>query len=756
MMAAGSRRGSRPRSALAPAFVAALAIVGPACDGGGGGKPPNADAFLSARPFVAVFDGAPLGAAGPDGADGAKNFRLAIHKGELGKPWFLSAYLKQLFPGAVAGGAASSLGTRVVSFEAQNGKLFVFDVDRRKKTSDVFDPQVLVEAYPVVTDGAWAGLAGADDYVVFDPAAGLNRFDAAGAAFGAGGRDFETELSFLQGFRQLDDGVSFEQVFTGHLTPGTPRAPGDIEPNQFAYSGTMGVALRRYAEGEGFAPKPRGSRAYYFESEPRLSPNTGVLEASAVRWNLAPGKPPVRWRLQSTASEYALSPPASDYDLVGAIKAGVESWNAAFGFEALRFELGAPGESFADDDKNVILFDPDPTNPYAFADWRTNPNTGEIRGASVYFNAVWLLLGHLTLDGDPGAAPTLPTFPALSAPAPAPFAWGPLRSSHLCVLTPAALAADGPIPGALTPSALAAEGPLPGALTPAALAPAPAEPLTKKQKVERYVAHVIAHEIGHTLGLRHNFKGSLLPPSSSIMDYLVDAASVALPDPAAYDVDAVRFLYDLSPSEPAQPFCTDESLAGEALCARFDAGAAPLADALLPAYAAFLDDFLAGASGTLPNTSLNRVLAYVRAGDSSATKLAAWDGAFGPLRALAPGRDPGPLDAATGHVIFRLLLSPPEQRGDVATNPPFDPAMTPRLVDDLRATLLNQTGALSFATRRLAVDALEALQADVAYVALVGARAELAARLPSLAGDEAALTGELIARLDRAATPYFD
>lgn len=77
-----------------------------------------------------------------DGAvsNAGESFYLAIRKSELGQRWFLSAYLKQISPGAVFYGAASTLGTRVVSFNEQNGKLFVFDVDERKTTSDIFDP----------------------------------------------------------------------------------------------------------------------------------------------------------------------------------------------------------------------------------------------------------------------------------------------------------------------------------------------------------------------------------------------------------------------------------------------------------------------------------------------------------------------------------------------------------------------------------------------------------------------------------------
>src|SRR5262249_1660224 len=150
------------------------------------------------------------------------DFYLAISKKELGQRWFLSGFLKQYYPGQVDQGAVRSLGTRVVSFKVQNGKLFVFDVADNKKSSDLFDPQVLVEAYPIVTGYApFEGLANHDNYILFDPSAGLNKFTVTGDLYNdwylgnSYGQQFQIGVSFMQGFRKISDGVTYEQVFTG-------------------------------------------------------------------------------------------------------------------------------------------------------------------------------------------------------------------------------------------------------------------------------------------------------------------------------------------------------------------------------------------------------------------------------------------------------------------------------------------------------------------------------------------------------------
>src|SRR6185312_7174127 len=90
-----------------------------------------------------------LGAQAVPSTSGDQSFYVAVNKKELGQRWFMSAYLKQYFPGAVSAGAAVSLGTKVVTFRVQNGKLFVFDASDNYKDSDTFDPTLIIEAYPI-------------------------------------------------------------------------------------------------------------------------------------------------------------------------------------------------------------------------------------------------------------------------------------------------------------------------------------------------------------------------------------------------------------------------------------------------------------------------------------------------------------------------------------------------------------------------------------------------------------------------------
>jgi hypothetical protein len=713
---------------------------------------PAPDGLRRGDPFVAIPRGPAsiqraLGTSDValDPGDPEATFYLAIHRRELGKPWFLSAYLKQFFPGAVAYGAARSMGTRVVAFRVQNGRLFVFDVDRRHDTSDTFRPELIVDAYPILDDTSFRALAGASDYFLFDPAAGLDQFGVVGdwAASSASER-LAVELSYTQRFRALADGATFERVFVGYGEVADSGSASRGEPNVFRASGTLGIGLRRYAEGVGFesielqppgTPNPK-VREHYFRSHPSIVVNTGRTTQWAVKWNIQSGMKPIRWLISNQIAELQKDPRYKGYDLVGAVKAGIEGWNRAFGFRAREAAGGTANDSYADDDANYLIFDKDPTYGAAYANWRLNPNTGEIRGASVYLNAQWISGADAKFADDPQARPAGSSRPRMPA-----LVWDAMPDRPLCVLW-----ADEGVPDE-------GRGGGDGGAQ-----------LTKKHKVERYITHVVLHEIGHTLGLRHNFKGSFLAPSSSVMEYSLDEDGLFVVEPGAYDVDAVRFLYGLSNKAPAQPFCTDEDTNVDPDCMRFDRAADPLDAFHAPRYTDVLVDYLEGRSSSSPGTTMNNVLKYVRSSPSATVRQNAWQIAVDLLRVPAP---PAKLaaymnyganvDTMSRRLFARMYLDSSSARGEFAADPPAgDATLQAAVLAQLRANLLNVDAIRSFPTRRACVDVLKKFQTQAAYDALLEARATLTAQRANLTGANLALTDDLIARIEAAIRPYFN
>jgi hypothetical protein len=638
----------------------------------------------------------------------------------------------------VNGGGATSLGTRVVSFRLQNGKLFVFDVDDRKKASDVFDPQVVVDAYPVITNyDAFNRLPNASQYVLVDPSAGLNDFDMVSDFYARASNPsrFKVELSFLQRFRAIADGVAFDEVFSGYSDVPDPARTDSTDPiidtNVFRASGTLGIALRRYAEGTGFVPGPLATPTPglepYFLAEARTVPGAGFAEETAIKWNIHPGMTPIRWLLSNKVNEVQAQYP--QYDVIGALKAGIENWNDAFGFAALEAGIATADQSYADDDINYFIYDTDPSIGYAFADWRTNPNTGEVRGASVYFSSLWIEYAEQYLEGDP-----MPVDPAPIQRPVSTLRWKPMQSHPLCVLQAPQFRSERAAPDAMPAG------------------------LTKKEKVERFLTDVVLHEIGHTLGLRHNFKGSLVPPSSSVMDYLDDPDSIAVIRPGTYDVGAIRYLYGLSSARPTEPFCNDEGIRLDPTCNYFDKG--DPYQFVRSNYEQLASLALDGL-GSPRSAYINPMAEFVRAGGSALIRRDAFEIMVAKFK-VDPARAPAPtperaflIDEWERIVLARLFLDPANQRGRFTADPVVNDLAGQAIFRELEGVLLNRDGIRSYVARRAMVDILKKVQHATAHRILREAQPLLEASLATVPPSQAFDLEELIARVERALSPYF-
>jgi hypothetical protein len=670
--------------------------------------------------------------------DSSSDFYLAIKRSALSERWFLSAFMKQFYPFNANGFGDAAFGVRVVRFDVQGDSLFMFDGSDRFKASEIGDPELVIEAYPIVRSAQLDALPGASDYVFIDPSRGLNEFSVSGNIYSdpylpatLGTLPLRIGLSFTQNFRRLPDGAAFEEVFAGDVDLGTETL--DVW-------GTLGVTLRRYAEGEGFAPTADPGISHYFMSDPRLVPDSGgQIASNPIHWNFHPGMRPVPFYVSAGAQRAQADNP--DADLIGALRRGIESWNDVLGFQAIE-AVFVDDDEVRDDDDSIFLVDyPGEGLGFAFASFRTNPNSGEVRGGSVYMSGVFFDFSNF--ESEPEAESSSP---AVAAPRPLEpaFAWNGMQTGgRVCELDARSLYAQS-----------LQEGP---------------EALTANEQGERYISFVAAHEMGHVLGLRHNFHGSSLPPSGSVMEYPENADAVAIAGPREYDRSAIRYLYQQTPDLPSEPFCTDQDTAIDPTCIRFDSGADPLHEWAAPGHEFVLDLIFDGLLPVdiLDVAYLNPLLGFARdaldspfvppADRAEAIALALGRSAV-PL-AAEDAADPAKVDSANAiaeFVIRRIVLDPVELRGDI-TFDLTDPGAIAALIDEVGKLLRNEDGVRSFQLRRSAVDVLRALQTDAALVELRDAQGELrdARHNGQVPADQVPLVDDLLERMDAALSPYY-
>lgn len=457
---------------------------------------------------------------------GATGKQFYISKSALEKEFLLQGALIPQ-PNAAMG---SGIKSHVVAFRHRGENVYLIEANQGHTVATDLPQNMILAEFPVITETA--------DKITFDFNKGMSAIfstrDWYGQDFGSIAYDaantftaVKVNHSYIESADMQNDKLVIRQI-AQVVSPAQGNA-ADSGAKVF-----LPVEVRYYISP--YAPnpdfKPTQQKSYnfdrmgFFEVAPYIN-DQGMPVVRASKFDHKKG---------ITFAVSANTP----IEFKNAIREGILYWNKAFGSEVIKAIDAPVGVTAPDINYNVVQWVPWNLAGFAYADAQMDPRSGEILHAQVFLTSAFAFGGKINgrmILQNLKSTNNIPSALRMTLKG-----FGP---SQLCTLN-------------LTEQ-------LEASISSLVASGASDEKILKA--AQDYVREVTAHEIGHTLGLRHNFAGSLasniaaedrskvlkayfetgsapsgVVTSSSAMEYQVFDDSIIAGDQAAKDSKA--FAYD--------------------------------------------------------------------------------------------------------------------------------------------------------------------------------------------------------------------